>query len=384
MGPNYIALAVPLFLALIGLELLTKRGRASYRFPNAITALGCGVVQRVMLLFYEASLLVVYTVVYRHARLFDLEARPGTAWIVALVGVDFIYYWWHRASHRVNVLWAAHIVHHQSEEYNLAVALRQGVFTPITALPFSLPLAVLGVPPLIYVAADALDTLYQFWIHTEWVRRLGPLEAVLNTPSHHRVHHGRNPQYLDRNYGGILIIWDRLFGTFEPEREPVVYGITKPLQSFNPLWAQLHHFWDLARQAGAATAGGGWWKTWLRAPDHDLAPDGAASALAGATAPTPLAGSHGSPRHVALARPLLAYVLANFGLAVVVTFCLMMWQAAVPSPWVAAGAVMVLVTTVTMGGLMESKAWARPLELVRLGSVFVGVPVLSWLTGVFA
>src|SRR4051812_6039796 len=319
MGPNYIALAVPLFFLLIGLELLTKRGRASYRFPDAITALGCGVVQRVTLLFYEASLLVVYTVVYRHGRLFDLEARPGTAWIVALVGVDFTYYWWHRASHRVNVLWAAHIVPHQSEDYNRAVALRQGVFTPITALPFSLPLAVLGVPPLIYVAADALDTLYQFWIHTESVRRLGPLEEVLNTPSHHRVHHGRNPQYLDRNYGGILIIWDRLFGTFEPEREPVVYGITKPLRSFNPLWAQLHHFGDLAGLAGAAATGGGWWKTWLRAPDHDLGSAGAASALAGAAAPKAPGGEEGRG-HVAVATRLLAYVLANFGLAVVVTF----------------------------------------------------------------
>jgi alkylglycerol monooxygenase len=254
------------------------------------------------------------------------------------------------------------------------------VFTPITALPFSLPLAVLGVPPLIYVAADALDTLYQFWIHTESVRRLGPLEEVLNTPSHHRVHHGRNPQYLDRNYGGILIIWDRLFGTFEPEREPVVYGITKPLRSFNPLWAQLHHFGDLAGLAGAAATGGGWWKTWLRAPDHDLGSAGAASALAGAAAPKAPGGEEGRG-HVAVATRLLAYVLANFGLAVVVTFCLMMWQASFPMAWLAAGGAMVLVTTVTMGGLMEGKAWARRLELVRLGGVLLGVPILAWLTG---
>jgi alkylglycerol monooxygenase len=377
MGPNYIALAVPLFFLLIAVELLTKRGRATYRFPQTITALGCGVVQRVTLLFYEASLLVVYTVVYRHARLFDLEGRPGTAWIVALVGVDFIYYWWHRASHRVNVLWAAHIVHHQSEEYNLAVALRQGVFTPLTALPFSLPLAVLGVPPLIYVAADALDTLYQFWIHTESVRRLGPFEAVLNTPSHHRVHHGRNPQYLDRNYGGILIIWDRLFGTFEPERAPVLYGITTPLHSFNPLWAQLHHFRDLARRAARSAGGDGWWKTWVRPPDHEperarvgVAPAGSASAAA--------AGVAWSNRTVAPG--LVAYVLANFGLAVVVTFCLMMWQASVPMTWLAAGGAMVLVTIATMGGLMEGKAWAHRLELVRLGAVLVGVPAVVWLT----
>lgn len=379
MGPNYIALAVPLFLLLIGLELLTKRGRASYRFPDAITSLGCGVVQRVTLLFYEASLLVVYTVVYRHARLFDLEARTGTAWIVALVGVDFIYYWWHRASHRVNALWAAHIVHHQSEDYNLAVALRQGVFTPLTALPFSLPLAALGVPPLIYVAADALVTLYQFWIHTESVRSLGPLEAVLNTPSHHRVHHGRNPQYLDRNYGGVLIIWDRLFGTFEPEREPVAYGITKPLQSFNPLWAQLHHFGELARQARTVATGDGWWRTWLLAPDHALERASAAAAPAASSLAASAVAGDQARGQVALATRLLVYVLANFGLAVVVTFCLMMWQASVPMVWLVAGGAMVLITTVTMGGLMEGKAWARPLEVVRLVCVLLGVPAVAWL-----
>jgi alkylglycerol monooxygenase len=280
----------------------------------------------------------------------------------------------------VNVLWAAHIVHHQSEDYNLAVALRQGVFTPITSLPFSLPLAVLGVPPIIYVAADALDTLYQFWIHTESVRSLGPLEAVLNTPSHHRVHHGRNPQYLDRNYGGILIIWDRLFGTFAPERERVVYGITNPLQSYNPLWAQLHHFAELARRARAAPAGGGWWKTWLRAPDHDPGRASMANPSPGSAAAPARTGE--PPRgHMAVALGLLAYVMANFGVAVVVTFCLMMWRASVPLAWLTVGGAMVVITTVTMGGLMEGKSWARSLERVRLGCVFLGIPAVVWLSG---
>jgi alkylglycerol monooxygenase len=221
MGPNYIALAIPLFFLLIFAELAlaTRRGIRSYRFADAIADLGCGVTQRVLLLFFEASLLLIYVVVYQRARLLDLGAHPLLALLVAFVGMDFIYYWWHRASHRMNLLWAAHVVHHQSEDFNLAVALRQGVLTPLTTVPFVLPLALIGIPPVSYVVAASLNTLYQFWIHTELVGRLGPLERLLNTPSHHRVHHGRNDRYLDRNYGGVFIVWDRLFGTYEPEGE---------------------------------------------------------------------------------------------------------------------------------------------------------------------
>jgi sterol desaturase/sphingolipid hydroxylase (fatty acid hydroxylase superfamily) len=269
LSPNPIALAIPFFFLLIAVELGVARAqrRPRYRFADAIADLGCGIGQRVTLLFYEGALLALYAGVYAHARLLDLGRWPVAAWVVALLGVDFTYYWWHRASHRINALWAAHVVHHQSEDYNLAVALRQGILTPVTSMPFALPLALLGVPPLIWAAAEAINTLYQFWIHTETVRGLGPLDAVLNTPTHHRVHHGANPRYLDKNYGGIFIIWDRLFGTFEPEVEPVVYGITKPLRSFNPLWAQVHELGELGRRArrgGRARCAGGWGPGWRR------------------------------------------------------------------------------------------------------------------------
>jgi sterol desaturase/sphingolipid hydroxylase (fatty acid hydroxylase superfamily) len=368
VGPNYIALAVPFFFLLIGVELLVARAqrRPRYRFADAVADLGCGIGQRVTLLFYEALLLGAYTALYQRARLVDLGARPVVAWVVAVLAVDFAYYWWHRASHRINVLWAAHIVHHQSEDYNLAVALRQGTLTPLTSLPFFLPLALLGIPPVIWIAAEALNTLYQFWIHTETVGRLGPLELVLNTPSHHRVHHGRNPQYLDRNYGGLLIVWDRLFGTFAPEREPVAYGITKPLASFNPLWAQVHHFGELGRLARASTTARGWLSAWLAPPDRNGTPEPGAG---GAWAP-------GAKYAVPVAARLRAYVTANFALAVAATFALMMWQARIPRGWLVAGGALVLVTTATMGGLMERKAWARPLEAARLACAFIGVPLL--------
>jgi sterol desaturase/sphingolipid hydroxylase (fatty acid hydroxylase superfamily) len=332
------------------------QGRPRYRFADAIADLGCGIGQRVTLLFYQGALVAAYIAVYKHARLLDLGRWPLLAWLVALLGVDLIYYWWHRASHRINVLWAGHVVHHQSEDYNLAVALRQSALSPITHMPFKLPLALIGIPPVVFVAAEAINTLYQFWIHTETVRGLGPLDAVLNTPTHHRVHHGANPRYLDKNYGGIFIIWDRLFGTFEPESEPVVYGITKPLRSFNPLWAQVHELGELAHLARRSGTLRGWVRAWLAPPER-------AGAATSGDAPA-AAGKYDVP----VTPRLRNYVIVNFGVAVAATFCLMMWQKQIPRALLVAGGALVLLTTATMSGLMEKKPWARRLEALRLGA----------------
>jgi len=247
VSKNLVALAVPFFFLFMGVELAFARARRrrAYRFNDAFADLGCGIVQQALGLFYGATLLSVHARAQEHAL---LELRPPLlVWGVALLGVDFLYYWWHRASHRVRLLWAAHVVHHQSEDMNFAVALRQAPLTNFTIVPFYLPLSLLGVPPFQLAVAASLNTLYQFWIHTELIPKLGPLEWVLNTPSHHRAHHGVNPRYIDKNYGGTLIVWDRLFGTFEEESEPVVYGTTEPLRSFDPLWAQLEPVLALAR-----------------------------------------------------------------------------------------------------------------------------------------
>ena len=156
------------------------------------------------------------------------------AWLLAIAGWDFIYYWNHRMMHEVRAMWAIHVVHHSSERYNLSTALRQpvadvfGVFVPYGLL------ARLGIRPRLIEQARGVNLLYQYWIHTDTIRRLGRGEAVLNTPSHHRVHHGSNPQYIDRNHGSILIVWDRLFGTFQREEEPVIYGLTKNIGTYNP------------------------------------------------------------------------------------------------------------------------------------------------------
>jgi alkylglycerol monooxygenase len=158
------------------------------------------------------------------------------------------YYWAHRMSHEINLFWGGHVVHHQSEEYNLSVALRQSSLQVIWTFAFNLPIAFLGFSTLDFVLVAALNTLYQFWIHTETIGKLPRcIELVFNTPSHHRVHHGRNPKYIDKNHAGSLIIWDRMFGTFQAEEEKPTYGITKPLESWNAVWANMSHYAEMRK-----------------------------------------------------------------------------------------------------------------------------------------
>jgi sterol desaturase/sphingolipid hydroxylase (fatty acid hydroxylase superfamily) len=182
------------------------------------------------------------------AALSPLDLGHGwVAWVVAMVGIDFMYYWDHRAGHEVRLLWAAHVVHHSSQRYNLSTALRQTWTGEYTFL-FFIPVVAVGVPVEIALAAWSLNLLYQFWIHTEAIGKLWRwFEFVFNTPSHHRVHHGAQSQYLDRNYGGVLIVWDRLFRTFEPEGERVVYGLTKNITTYNPLKVATHELFAIAR-----------------------------------------------------------------------------------------------------------------------------------------
>jgi len=257
-GIDAIALSIPVFFALIGLELALDRrerrreGRAVYRANDSINDLACGTLQQLVGLFAKTLLFAGYVVVFEKVAVWSLDPGRWSHWLVAFLGVDFCYYWFHRASHEVNFLWAAHIVHHQSEEYNLSVALRQSAIQQFFSMPFYWPLAALGVPPLMYLACDAADTLYQFWIHTRKIGRLGFLESFLNTPSHHRVHHGSNEKYIDRNHAGTLIVWDKLFGTFQREEEEPAYGVTRPLASWNPLWANVHYYVELVSVARRA------------------------------------------------------------------------------------------------------------------------------------
>jgi sterol desaturase/sphingolipid hydroxylase (fatty acid hydroxylase superfamily) len=249
MESALIVLAIPVFFGFMALELwiARRRGRRLYRFADSIANLGNGIGEQIIQAFCIPITVGVYATVYAHARLATQPSRSIAAWVILFFAVDFLYYAYHRASHRVNFLWAGHVVHHSSEEYNFSVALRQSWFgQQLTEWVFFLPLALAGFSPAMFVVTITLNTLYQFFIHTRLVGRLGPLEHILNTPSHHRVHHGVNPEYVDRNYAGVFIVWDKLFGTFEPEGVEPVYGLVKPLGSFSPLWANLHRWVEIA------------------------------------------------------------------------------------------------------------------------------------------
>ncbi|MBV8621076.1 MAG: sterol desaturase family protein [Curvibacter sp.] len=248
-----IVLATPVFFLLMALEWAWGwfRGRNTYRLDDALNSLSLGILSQLSGLFLSFFSLGLYTLIHRHAALWAAPDFWGAwyGWLLALVFYDFCYYWLHRMGHEVALLWAAHVVHHQSQDYNLSTALRQTSSGHLLAWLFYVPMALAGVPPLEFAVVGLIDLLYQFWIHTEQVPRLGWFDRVFASPSNHRVHHAVNDRYLDRNYGGILILWDRLFGTFQEETEPCVYGTRSPLDSWDPLWANAEVYWALLRDA---------------------------------------------------------------------------------------------------------------------------------------
>jgi sterol desaturase/sphingolipid hydroxylase (fatty acid hydroxylase superfamily) len=253
---NLLIYSIPGFLALLLLELAWTRRRRrdpslrGYEPRDTWASLAMGVGNVIISAVTTLGAIALWGWGYEHRVLSLGQPAAAWSWLLLFFAEDFCYYWFHRSHHEVRLLWAAHVNHHSSQYFNLSTALRQPWFTPITGPMFWLPLAFLGYPPAMILTAEAISLIYQFWIHTEVVRKLpAPLEWLLNTPSHHRVHHGKNVNYLDRNHGGVLILWDRLFGTFAAEdpREPVRYGLTHDISTFNPLRIAVHELRDLVR-----------------------------------------------------------------------------------------------------------------------------------------
>lgn len=248
---NLIVLSIPVFFSLIALEVVwdKSRGLGLYRLGDTLANIGCGIMDQSSGLFSKVIVVGAYTAVFHasgHWRSWELENTLGV-WMATFVCADFAYYWAHRLSHEVNLLWIGHSVHHQSEDYNLGVALRQSVLQKVLLMWVYWPLAMLGFPPELFLTCMAVNLLYQFWIHTELIDKMGPLEWILNTPSHHRVHHGRNPEYIDRNHAGVFILWDRIFGTFQKEIAKPTYGVTRATETFNPVhaqWKPVVHLWQ--------------------------------------------------------------------------------------------------------------------------------------------
>lgn len=251
-----ITWATPVFFLLIGLEVWTARRRQAgvYQLADSLTSLGCGVWTVTIEVFTKGALLLLFAWLEQRFGLFGFAVDSVWTWLLFFFVLDFLYYWAHRWSHEINFLWGVHVPHHQSEEYNLTTALRQGAFQDTVHWPIYLPMALLGCPVEVFITLLTVSKFYQFWIHTRMIDRVPLIEGILNTPSAHRVHHAVNDGYVDRNHGGTLMIWDKLFGTWIDETEPCVFGVRKPFHRWDPVTAQFDWFawiWRDARRAAA-------------------------------------------------------------------------------------------------------------------------------------
>lgn len=255
---NLILYAIPFFFLLILLEITygAVRGRNTYRINDTINSLSLGSLSRLQGLVILGFAGTVYEIIVNRYQLTQLSGDQLWVWLLCFVLYDLAYYWKHRLGHEMALFWGAHVAHHQSEDYNLGTALRQ-TSVDFYGFLFYLPFFALGFPAEVLFTVVSMNLIYQFWVHTEHIPKLGVLEWVFVTPSNHRVHHARNKVYVDRNYGGVFIIWDRLFASFQEElsEEKVVFGLRKPLRSWNPVWANIHVYWrllqDFLRTPGA-------------------------------------------------------------------------------------------------------------------------------------
>jgi sterol desaturase/sphingolipid hydroxylase (fatty acid hydroxylase superfamily) len=261
---DLVKYAVPFFIIAILVELAygLLRGRNTFRLNDSASSLFLGVLSQARRFVTLGIGGFVYHLITEYFSLPLMDASHWFTWVLATVLYDFCYYWLHRMGHERTILWAAHVAHHQSEDYNLTTALRQTSTGFLLGWIFYLPMFLIGIPAEVVVTAGSINLIYQFWVHTEHIPKLGWYEWVFVTPSNHRVHHAQNEIYLDRNYGGLFILWDRLFGTFQEEREeePVIFGIRGPLHSWNPVRALTHIYVDMALDSWRATS----WRDKLR------------------------------------------------------------------------------------------------------------------------
>ena len=358
-----IVYAIPVFLLSVLIEALivSRVEKGGYDLADTVGSLNLGVMSQLAGTGTKLLSFGIYVAVYNFARLATWPETSLAVGIAALVFYDFCYYWVHRMGHEVAVLWAAHVVHHSSEYFNLSTALRQTSTGALFGWIFYLPMAILGVSPTLFLIVGLIDLLYQYWVHTELIGRLGWVDRVLVTPSNHRVHHGQNDYCLDRNYGGILILWDRLFGTFVDERtdESILYGVRTPLRAFNPIWGNLHVYAELWRESAQAQGVRGKLAVWLGPPGG------------GGKAPASWDPSAFTRYEAKNSKSVSRYVVAQYAMGNLALVAFLI-QAGVTSRVEAlAWGALVAVGLLTQGVLLEGAAWAKPAETARL--ILVGV-----------
>jgi alkylglycerol monooxygenase len=371
-----ITFSTPVFFLLIAIEAVAARlmRRQVYHLSDALSSIGLGVLSQITGVFMGLLRIGFYALALEHIALIHLSARDPWVWLSGVLLYDLCYYWLHRAGHQVNLLWAAHVVHHQSEDYNLSTALRQTSSGVLLGWVFYLPMALLGYPLKVFVVVSLIDLLYQFWIHTELIGSLGWFDRVFASPSNHRVHHAVNQRYLDRNYGGILILWDRVFGTFEPERadEPCVYGTRSPLRSFNPLWANLEVYARSWRDCARAV-------TWRERAAIWLKPPGWQSEQMAARFPGPSFDLNRAPFRPQLRALSALYAVVQFTLVLLLSVYFLDYQKTAPVTVALTACAYLALALFTLGAWLEQRHLAALWEGARVGlTAVVVVMYAAW------
>jgi alkylglycerol monooxygenase len=380
--PPFVTYAIPGFFVLIGIELAIGawRNKRLYRLNDSIADLSTGILSQLWGLFQKGIGLFAYFYIYENFRIFEFALNNPWAWILCIIGQDFCYYWSHRLAHEVNFLWAGHVIHHHSEEYNLVVALRQTGLGGLVTWIFYVPLAFIGFHPWMYLGSGQINLIYQFWVHTKAVGKIGKIgEYLLSTPSHHRAHHAINPIYIDRNHGGIFIIWDRMFGTFQEELEPCVYGTVKPLRSFNPVYANVHYYWELIKQASTARGVLNKILIFLKRPGW-IPPTGEEK---GHYLPIPSVSEESfvkyDPNPSAEVR---SYTTAWFVGILLLSFAFLLFVLKFTLLSQVLFAIWVTLSLVSVNAMIEGKSWAISIEISRLlfGFLLLGYFGLGWVS----
>ena len=377
-----VALAVPVFLFLIAVEFIADRARRTryYHLADAINSLSCGVLSTGIRVFFGFLAIWTYEWTLNHAAPVHLSSRNWIVWVFAFVLYDFCYYWSHRAGHRVGLFWAAHVVHHQSEEFNLTTALRQTGTGSFTGWIFYVPMALCGIPLGVFLLVGVAQLFYQFWPHTRMIGRMGFLDRWIQTPSNHRVHHAQNEIYLDKNYVGVFLIWDHLFGSYQEERddEPCVYGIRGQLKSWNPVWANLHYYWAMAKDCRHARSWADKIRVWF-------APPGWRPADVASRFPKPEYdlrrdfSRFDPPRNIVLS----LCVLVQFALLLAANSHFLAVLSKEGTAWNLLYFGFVLASLITLGGVLENRWGFIVAEAVRLtGTAGMVLATGTWFGGV--
>ncbi len=364
MHYQVLALAVPFFIVFMLLEYLVAKQRKLpyFNLNNSVANISIGIAERLLDVLVTGFFFFVYDYIQKNYGLFEIKASLGV-WILLLLCTDLIWYWYHRLAHEINLFWAVHIVHHQSEDFNYTVSARITVLQAVLRTAFWSVLPFVGFPAHMITTMLLIHGLYPFFIHTQVIGKLGILEYILVTPSHHRVHHASNEKYLDKNYGDVFIIWDKLFGTFQKEEEKPVYGLTKPLNSYSFLWQHFHYFIELAFAVKETKGFFNKIKVVFARPD---------SVSPGIRSKAEKAFRVKETGYV-MDRPLNRYVVWQVIITLVVLFLFILFRDKVNGWNQFAIVCFIILTLINCGAIMEQKRWIFYLEFARIMLLVSGI-----------